>query len=188
MTVSVGGFHLTASEAVHAPDALIPKDLGHSPIIRRRGPTIVCSGAFPNRPTEKVSENWCATRAPNARERRAARAKQERHQRQRDTFSDLAAFAYFRGWSLDMRITVSWDVCLRQGDHAEGHVLLEPDKERNEELRDALWRRLRKDRKSFACIWARDTGGQYGHYNHIALYWPLPVGGLVRLLVRVTGS
>src|SRR5690606_13341968 len=50
-------------------------------------------------------------REPNARERRAARDKQARLQRQQNHFPDATAFAYFSGWPLEHRITITWAAC-----------------------------------------------------------------------------
>ena len=65
---------------------------------------------------------WLPFGKPTPRERRAIRAKEERRQRQRANFADSAAFAYFKGWPLNMRVTVTWDRCF-WGDRDHGHVL-----------------------------------------------------------------
>lgn len=185
----MGELHSTpvASPTPHQP--LVSKGPDRSWLIPRHGPTTVCRKTFPETGEEAAGRFSSSTaQRPNARDLRAIRDKERRAQLQRDTFLDAAAFAYFQNWRLDMRITVSWDVCLRHGDHHEGHALLRPAKERDEYLRAELCRLLQKRGKVFACAWARDTGGQHGHHIHLALHWPLPIEELVHLLARVTGS
>ena len=123
----------------------------------------------------------------NARERRAARDKQGRLQRQKDHFPDATAFAYFSGWPLEHRITITWGACYG-GEKMEGNILGLDDKGRNERLRSELGRLLRKDGAPLACIWSRDEGARLGLHVHLGLYWPLPDDELVKLLTRLTGS
>jgi hypothetical protein len=123
----------------------------------------------------------------NARERRAARDKQTRHQRQREQFPDAVAFAYYMDWPLNARFTVTWDACLH-GDRNEGHILAKSDKERTEHLRNELRRALRKTGTPFACVWARDECKRRGLHIHFALHWPPPIEPLAWLLARLTGS
>jgi len=126
-------------------------------------------------------------REPNARERRASRDKQARLQRQKDHFPDATAFAYFKGWPLEHRITITWAACLG-GDLIEGNIIGLNDKARNERLRSELARLLRKVGHPLACIWSRDEGARLGLHVHLGLYWPLPDDVLVKLLTRLTGS
>ena len=126
-------------------------------------------------------------RQPNARERRAARDKLARSQRQKDHFPDATAFAYFKGWPLEHRITITWAACFG-GELIEGNIIALNDKERNERLRAELARLLRKAGYPLACIWSRDEGARLGLHVHIGLYWPLPDDELVKLLTRLTGS
>ena len=126
-------------------------------------------------------------REPNARERRAARDKQARLQRQKDHFSDATAFAYFNGWPLEHRITITWGAFFC-GERIEGNIIGLNDKERNERLRAELARLLRKAGYPLACIWSRDEGARLGLHVHLGLYWPLPDDELVKLLTRLTGS
>jgi hypothetical protein len=126
-------------------------------------------------------------RTTNARERRAARDKQARLQRQKDHFPDATAFAYFSGWPLDYRITITWGACYG-GEKAEGNILGFDDKARNERLRSELARLLRKAGYPLACIWSRDEAMQKSLHVHLGLYWPLPGDELVKLLTRLTGS
>ena len=123
----------------------------------------------------------------NARERRAARDKQARLQRQKDHFPDATAYAYFKGWPLEHRITISWEKCV-WGERNEGRVIALDDKHRNERLRAELRRVLRKAGYPFACIWSRDEAMNNGLHVHLGLYWPLPDDELVTLLTRLTGS
>ncbi len=123
----------------------------------------------------------------NARERRTARDKQERSQRLKDHFPDATAFAYFKGWHLEHRITITWGACLG-GNRADGHILGLDDKRRSERLRAELARSLRKEGYPFACIWSRDEGARLGLHVHLGLYWPRPDDELVKLLTRLTGS
>lgn len=126
-------------------------------------------------------------RKMNARERRAVRDKQARLQRQKDHFTDATAFAYFRGWPLEHRITITWGACYG-GEKMEGNILGFDDKRRNERLRSELGRLLRKSGYPLACIWSRDEGARLGLHVHLGLYWPLPDNELVKLLTRLTGS
>lgn len=123
----------------------------------------------------------------NARERRAARDKQKRLQRQQDHFPDATAFAYFNGWPLEHRLTITWGACYG-GEKAEGNILGFDDKARNERLRSELARLLRKAEYQLACIWSRDEAMHNGLHVHLGLYWPLPDDELVKLLTRLTGS
>lgn len=123
----------------------------------------------------------------NARERRAARSKQARLQRQKDHFPDATAFAYFSGWPLEHRITITWGACYG-GERMEGNILGFDDDGRNKRLRSELRRLLRKAGVPLACIWSRDEGARLGLHVHLGLYWPLPDDELVRLLTRLTGS
>ncbi len=127
------------------------------------------------------------SRKLNARERRANRDRQARLQRQADHFPDATAFAYFNGWPLEHRITITWAACLG-GDRIEGNIIGLNDKARNERLRSELARLLRKAGHPLACIWSRDEGSQLGLHVHLGLYWPLPDKELVQLLTRLTGS
>ena len=127
------------------------------------------------------------SREPNARERRAARDKQARLRRQADHFADATAFAYFMGWHLEHRITITWGGCYG-GERIEGNILGLDDKARNERLRAELARLLRKAGYPLACIWSRDEGARLGLHVHLGLYWPLPDDELVKLLTRLTGS
>lgn len=126
-------------------------------------------------------------RKPNAREHRADRDKQARLQRQKDHFPDATAFAYFNGWPLEHRITITWAAC-PGGDLIEGNIIGLNDKTRNERLRSELARLLRKAEYPLACIWSRDEGARLGLHVHLGLYWPLPDDELVKLLTRLTGS
>lgn len=126
-------------------------------------------------------------RQMNARERRAARDKQARLQRQADHVADATAFAYFMGWPLEHRITITWGACYG-GERIEGNILGLNDKARNERLRYELRRLLRKFGYPLACIWSRDEGARLGLHVHLGLYWPLPDDELVKLLTRLTGS
>lgn len=126
-------------------------------------------------------------REPNARERRAARDKLARSQRQKDHFPDATAFAYFKGWPLEHPITITWAACFG-GELIEGNIIGLNDKERNERLRAELARLLRKAGYPLACIWSRDEGARLGLHVHLGLYWPLPDDELVKLLTRLTGS
>ena len=123
----------------------------------------------------------------NARERRAARDKQARLQQQADHVADATAFAYFMGWPLEHRITITWGACYG-GERIEGNILGLNDKARNERLRSELRRLLRKFGYPLACIWSRDEGARLGLHVHLGLYWPLPDDELVKLLTRLTGS
>lgn len=123
----------------------------------------------------------------NARERRAARDKQARLQHQKDHFPNATAFAYFSGWPLEHRITITWGACYG-GEKMEGNILGFDDKARNERLRSELGRLLRKAGAPLACIWSRDEGARLGLHVHLGLYWPLPDNELVKLLTRLTGS
>ncbi|WP_217645926.1 hypothetical protein, partial [Paracoccus homiensis] len=144
-----------------------------------------------------VGENTCSPalsrvtdhsrRRMNARERRAAQDKQARLQRQADHFADATAFAYFMGWPLEHRITITWGGCYG-GERIEGNILGLDDKARNERLRAELARLLRKAGYPLACIWSRDEGARLGLHVHLGLYWPLPDDELVKLLTRLTGS
>lgn len=126
-------------------------------------------------------------RKMNARERRAARDKQARLQRQADHFADATAFAYFMGWPLEHRITITWGGCYG-GERMEGNILGLDDKARNEQMRAELARVLRKTGYPLVCIWSRDDGARLGLHVHFGLYWPLPDDELVKLLTRLTGS
>lgn len=126
-------------------------------------------------------------RKMNARERRTARDKQARLQRQKDHFPDATAFAYFSGWPLEHRVTITWGACYG-GEKMEGNILGFDDKTRNERLRSELARLLRKSGYPLACIWSRDEGARLGLHVHLGLYWPLPDDELVKLLTRLTGS
>lgn len=126
-------------------------------------------------------------REPNARERRAARDKLARLQRQKDHFPDATAFAYFKGWPLEHRITITWAACFG-GERIEGNIIGLNDTERNKHLRAELARLLRKAGYPLACIWSRDEGARLGLHVHLGLYWPLPDDELVKLLTRLTGS
>ena len=138
---------------------------------------------FPAYRTEKNPQR----REPNARERRATRDKQARLQRQKDHFPDATAFAYFNGWPLEHRITITWAACFG-GERIEGNIIGLNDKARNERLRAELARLLRKAGYPLACIWSRDEGARLGLHVHLGLYWPLPDDELVKLLTRLTGS
>ncbi len=133
------------------------------------------------------SERKPKRRSPNARERRADRDRQKRRQRQYDHFPDATAFAYFQGWPLEHRVTITWGACYG-GERIEGNILNLDDKARNERLRSELARLLRKAGSPFACIWSRDEGARLGLHVHLGLYWPLPDNQLVKLLTRLTGS
>lgn len=126
-------------------------------------------------------------RKPNARERRAARDKLARLQRQKDHFPDATAFAYFKGWPLEHRVTITWAACFG-GERVEGNIIGLNDKERNERLRAELTRLLRKAGYPLACIWSRDEAARLGLHVHLGLYWPLTDDELVKLLTRLTGS
>lgn len=126
-------------------------------------------------------------REMNARERRTARDKQARLQRQKDHFPDATAFAYFSGWPLEHRVTITWGACYG-GERMEGNILGFDDKRRNERLRSELARLLRKSGFPLACIWSRDEGARLGLHVHLGLYWPVPDDELVKLLTRLTGS
>lgn len=191
MTNPLGEFHRTSTPILTANNPLISKGSAHFQPIRRRGPTLVYGTPFPEQ--EKEAEILLASsasrpRPPNARERRASRQKHERHQRQRETFTDAAAYAYFSGYPLELRLTITWGACW-DSDPDEGHILALPDKERNERLRDAVWRLLRKHGVPLVCIWSRDECMKRGAHVHLALYWPpsIPVDELVWLLARLTG-
>ena len=108
-------------------------------------------------------------RKPNAREHRADRDKQARLQRQKDHFPDATAFAYFNGWPLEHRITITWAAC-PGGDLIEGNIIGLNDKTRNERLRSELARLLRKAEYPLACIWSRDEGARLGLHVHLGLY------------------
>lgn len=123
----------------------------------------------------------------NARERRAARDKQARLQRHKEHFPDATAFAYFNGWPLEHRVTITWGACYG-GEKMEGNIIGFDDKRRNERLRSELARLLRKAGYPLACIWSRDEGARLGLHVHLGLYWPLPDDELVKLLTRLTGS
>lgn len=192
LIIVIGDSYRSPQNTAPAPRSLVSKGSGPSQPLMRRGPTIVQRRALPDLVERR--ENTPAApppparlRLPDARERRATQAKEERRQRQRASFADSAAFAYFMGWPLSMRVTVTWDRCF-WGDRDPGHVLTKPDRERSERLRDALDRRLRKDGLAFACTWSRDVGGKLGHHIHLGLYWPLPLKELAWLLARLTGS
>ncbi|WP_159458643.1 hypothetical protein, partial [Roseisalinus antarcticus] len=117
----------------------------------------------------------------------ASRDKQARLQRQKDHFPDATAFAYFNGWPLEHRITITWAACFG-GERIEGNIIGLNDKARNERLRSELARLLRKAGHPLACIWSRDEGARLGLHVHLGLYWPLPDDELVKLLTRLTGS
>lgn len=123
----------------------------------------------------------------NARERRAARDKRARLERRKDHFPDATAFAYFNGWPLEHRITITWGACYG-GERMDGNILGLDDKTRNERLRAELARLLRKAGYPLVCIWSRDEGARLGLHVHLGLYWPLPDEHLVKLLTRLTGS
>jgi hypothetical protein len=155
------------------------------------------SKASPYARVSLVSENTCSQapleretqkrRKLNARERRAARDKQARLQRQKDHFPDATAFAYFNGWPLEHRVTITWGACYG-GEKMEGNIIGFDDKKRNERLRSELARLLRKAGYPLACIWSRDEGARLGLHVHLGLYWPLHDDELVKLLTRLTGS
>lgn len=155
------------------------------------------SKASPHARVSLVSENTYSQaplegrnhkrRKLNARERRAARDKQARLQRQKDHFPDATAFAYFNGWPLEHRVTITWGACYG-GEKMEGNIIGFDDKRRNERLRSELARLLRKAGYPLACIWSRDEGARLGLHVHLGLYWPLPDDELVKLLTRLTGS
>lgn len=155
------------------------------------------STAIPHARVSLVRKNTCSQAygigkhpqhsKPNARARRAARDKQARLQRQKDHFQDATAFAYFKGWPLEHRITITWAACFG-GERIEGNIIGLSDKARNERLRSELARLLRKAGYPLACIWSRDEGAQLGLHVHLGLYWPLPDDELVKLLTRLTGS
>lgn len=197
MSILVGESYVKPQTSTVALKGLVFKAPGLPSSPRRRGPTIVPEGLLSNilkqdqhlttLPAAASPSPTPRPRPPDARERRASRSKEERQQRQRANFTDAAAFAYFNDWPLNMRITVTWDVCTF-GDRNHGHILGKPDKERCETLRSAIRKRLRKQEEPFACICARDTGGKRGQHIHLALYWPLPLEELVWLLSDLTGS
>lgn len=174
---------MTTFSASILPESFISKGAGFSKPIAGVSPTIVCKETTPR--VDKTGENH--RRGVNARDRRAARDKLARRQRQQDHFTDATAFAYFRGWPLEKRVTITWAACT-YGDQNEGHVLGMPDDARNERLRNELGRLLRNAGRPFACIWARDEGPKLGLHTHLGLYWPLSENELVQLLARLTGS
>lgn len=122
-----------------------------------------------------------------ARERRVVEANKATRQRLYEHYPNAVAFAYSQGWTLEKRITITWDAC-KGGERDEGHILGLPDQERNELLRREMARILRKAGHHFACVWSRDRGGKLGLHIHLALYWPLGDEVLFRLLERLTGS
>lgn len=184
LTIFVGESHRRPRTTSAVREPLISKGSGPAASILRRGPTLV-----PRRAPPPVGYEPQPTpqRPPNARERRAARDKARRAQKQRTDFSDAAAFAYFMGWPLDMRITVTWGACAEGARHA-GHVLGLAAKDRSERLCDALRRELRSRGKPYACIWSRDECMRRGLHDHLAVHWPLPLKDLAWLLARLTGS
>lgn len=183
LTKLAGEYSVTTHAASILPKALISKGEGFCEPSARFIPTIVCK----EQPIEihKTGEN--ARQRGGARERRAEQATQSRQHRQQEHFTDATAFAYFKGWPLEMRITITWGGCI-YGDQNEGHILGLADSARNERLRSELARLLRNGMYTFACIWSRDEGLKLGLHTHLGLYWPLPENKLVQLLARLTGS
>ena len=172
---------MTQPNAAMLAKALVSKDASFSEPRVSATSTIVCKETYP-----EAGGNLGRHRS-NARDRRAVRDKQARRQRQQDHFTDSTAFAYYSGWPLEMRITITWDACT-YGDQNEGHILGMSDDARNERLRIDLARRLRNEGHTFACIWARDKGPKLGLHTHLGLFWPLGKNKLVQLLAHLSGS
>lgn len=204
MTVLVGYSCPNSLSSPLMPNSLVFKDAGLSQPLRRRGPTIVSVSVVSVSGTTisdlllrgfpvpaAASSATPRLRPPDARERRALRAKQATREKQRADLWDAAAFAYFMGWPLNMRITVTWDRCLYAGDCQPGHILGKSDKQRCEHLRAELERQLRKAGVPFACTSVRDVGGGFGPHIHLGLHWPLtllPLEELAWLLARLTAA
>jgi hypothetical protein len=197
MTLSVGDgglIHLTPAPDDPKREPLVSRGFGGSRPLMRRGPTIVRGatlaallGEGVNLPSQAVTAP--PPRHPTAHQLRAARDKAERATRRRAGHLDAIGFAYFRGWPLNINLTLTWDRC-RYADPTPGHILALPDRERCAALRNDLWLAQRRKGERFACAWTRATGGGYGPHIHLSTWWAGEIGEigeLVRLLTRLTG-